>query len=89
MMNSSPRPLKIALDTIKRLRHPVERLMTPEQQRDFKRLELLINKAQQAHDEELELARQQAEAKIQAAAAAAEAPPVRRKRIWGRISSML
>ncbi len=88
-MKSSPRPLKIALDTIKRLRHSVERLMTPEQQRDFNRLERLINDAQRAHDEELALTRQQAEAKIKAAAAAAAAPPARRKRIWGRISSML
>jgi hypothetical protein len=83
MMKSSPRPLKIALDTIKRLRHELARHTTPEQRRDFARLEHLINEAQHAHDARLARAKQQAKAQ------AAPPPPVRRKRLWGRISSML
>lgn len=45
MMHSSPIPLKTALDVARRLRHELTRHLTPEQQRDFGRLERLINEA--------------------------------------------
>jgi hypothetical protein len=86
MTNSSPPPLKMALDMIKRLGHELAPSATPEQRRDFARLERLINEAQRAHQEQLVLTRQRAEAQAQAAA---QALPPRRKSVWSRISSML
>lgn len=83
MMHSSPRPLKTALDIVKRLRHELERHMTPEQRRDFARLEQLFNRAQRVHDAELVRAGKQVQAPDPPAAAKG------RRRVWGRITSML
>jgi hypothetical protein len=53
MMHSSPMPLNIALDMTKRLHHELARHMTPEQMRDFLRIERLIAEAQKQHKSQL------------------------------------
>lgn len=60
MLHSSPMPLTIALDIAKRLNHELAKHMTPEQRRDFARVERLINEAQRTHKTELTRARQAA-----------------------------
>lgn len=45
MMHSSPQPLKVALDLAKRLHHELIPHLTPEQKRDFSRMERLIAEA--------------------------------------------
>jgi hypothetical protein len=67
-------PLTIALDMAKRLHHELARHMTPEQRRDFTRIERLISEAQKTHNLELLRARQ---------AAATVDEPAPRKRFWG------
>ncbi len=56
-------PLTIAVDIAKRLHHELARHMTPEQLRDFARVERLINEAQTSHKTELARVRQSADAK--------------------------
>jgi len=53
MMHSSPMPLNIALDMAKRLHHELASHMTPEQRRDFMRIERLIAEAQKQHKSQL------------------------------------
>lgn len=50
-------PLNVALDMARRLRAELADMATPEQQRDFDRLERLITEAQQRHQQELQAAR--------------------------------
>ena len=73
MMHSSPMPLTIALDMAKRLHHELAKHMTPEQRRDFTRIERLISEAQHNHKMELHRARQ----------SAAKAEPVGPRKMWG------
>ena len=80
MMHSSPMPLTVALDMAKRLHHELARHMTPEQRRDFTRIEHLISEAQAAHKKQLLHASQET-AKSMAARPEAEAG---RKSFWGR-----
>ena len=49
MMHSVPMPLKVALDTAKRLRTQLSKHLTPEQHRDFSALERLLAQAEQQH----------------------------------------
>ena len=53
-------PLTIALDMTKRLHHELAKHMTPEQRRDFARVERLISEAQHSHRLDLLRARQSA-----------------------------
>lgn len=46
-------PLTVALDMAKRLHHELAKKMTPEQRRDFTRIEKLIAEAQEKHQEEV------------------------------------
>ncbi len=46
-------PLTIALDMAKRLHHELANHMTPEQRRDFMRIERLIAEAQKQHKSQL------------------------------------
>ncbi|MFQ5410689.1 MAG: hypothetical protein ACE5EC_00260 [Phycisphaerae bacterium] len=77
MLHSSPMPLTIALDMAKRIHHELARHMSPEQRRDFSRIERLIAEAQKQH--QVQLARTNQEA------ANSPAPIARRRRsIWPR-----
>ena len=67
-------PLTIAVDIAKRLHHELARHMTPEQLRDFARVERLINEAQTNHKTELARMRQNTGPK----------PVGRRKSLFGR-----
>lgn len=78
MMHSSPMPLTIALDMAKRLHHELAKHMTPEQRRDFTRVERLIAEAQQQHKANLVRSKQEA------ASSKSPASPPRRKSLWGR-----
>jgi len=70
-------PLTIALDMAKRIHHELARHMSPEQRRDFSRIERLIAEAQKQH--QVQLARTNQEA------AKSPAPITRRRRsIWPR-----
>jgi hypothetical protein len=80
MMHSSPMPLTVALDMAKRLHHELTKHMTPEQRRDFARLEHLISEAQLAHKKQL-LRTAQETAKPMASTAE---PAQARKGFWGR-----
>ncbi len=53
MMHSSPMPLSIALDLAKRLHHELSKHLSPEQRRDFSRMERLIVEAQAQHKAQL------------------------------------
>jgi len=78
MMHSSPMPLNIALDMTKRLHHELAGHMTPEQRRDFMRIERLIAEAQKQHKTQIMRSKD---------SAAAKAPPQvapRRRRLWNR-----
>ena len=77
MMHSSPLPLNVALDMVKRLHHELAKHMTPEQKRDFARVEHLIKQAQQSASDKL--ARQAEKALMQAETVGAE-----RKSLWRR-----
>ena len=77
MMHSTPMPLTIALDMTKRLHHELAKHMTPEQRRDFTRVERLIAEAQQQHKTQLARSKQETPSKSPAA-------PPRRKSLWGR-----
>lgn len=77
MMHSSPMPLTIALDMAKRLHHELAGHMTPEQRRDFMRIERLIAEAQRQHKTQL------LQSKDSAAAKAPEVTP-RRRSLWNR-----
>jgi len=72
MMHSSPMPLAIVLDMCKRLQHDLSKHMTPEQKRDFARMERLISEAQSRHVTDA------ARLKQQAGLAAAARQPERR-----------
>lgn len=74
MLHSSPMPLTIAIDIAKRLHHELAGHMTPEQRRDFARVERLINEAQTNHKTELARMRQTAGPK----------PVAQRKGFFGR-----
>ena len=76
-MHSSPMPLTIALDMTKRLHHELAKHMTPEQRRDFTRVERLIAEAQQQHKAQTARSKQENPSKAPAAAP-------RRKSLWGR-----
>lgn len=77
MMHSAPKPLTIALDMAKRIHHELARHMTPEQRRDFTRIERLIAEAQKQHQAQLIRSRQEA-----VTSPAPVAP--RRRSIWPR-----
>ncbi len=77
MMHSSPMPLNIALDMAKRLHHELASHMTPEQRRDFMRIERLIAEAQKQHKSQL------LRSKESAAAKSPQPAPGRRK-LWNR-----
>ena len=64
MMHSSPMPLTVALDMAKRLHHELARHMTPEQRRDFTRVENLIAEAQLSHKAALLRATQESAPKM-------------------------
>lgn len=51
-------PLTIAMDIAKRLNHELAKHMSPEQRRDFARVERLIDEAQATHRTELARIRQ-------------------------------
>jgi len=75
-------PLTVALDMAKRLRQELSKYATPEQQRDFARLERLILESQQRHLQEISAARSAAAA---AAATVVQEPPApMRKSFWSR-----
>ncbi|MFQ5425242.1 MAG: hypothetical protein ACE5F9_14850 [Phycisphaerae bacterium] len=76
MLHSSPMPLNIALDIAKRLHHELTGHMTPEQRRDFARVERLIHEAQTHHKTEVSRLRHS----LSATATARE--PSRRKGFW-------
>ena len=78
MMHSSPMPLNIALDMTKRLQHELAKHMTPEQQRDFQRIERLIKEAQKQS-----LANMLKPNNAAVRKAPPEAAPQKR-RLWGR-----
>lgn len=80
MMHSSPMPLTVALDMTKRLHHELARHMTPEQRRDFIRVEHLISEAQAAHKKQLMHASQE----MAKALATRPEPEPSRKSFWGR-----
>ena len=80
MMHSSPMPLTVALDMAKRLHHELARHMTPEQRRDFTRIEHLISEAQAAHKKQLLHASQE----TAKAMAGRPEPEPSRKSFWGR-----
>lgn len=61
MMHSSPMPLSIALDLAKRLHHELSKHLSPEQRRDFARMERLIVEAQAQHKDQLMRARTEAD----------------------------
>ncbi|QOJ02038.1 MAG: hypothetical protein HRU71_00400 [Planctomycetia bacterium] len=79
MTHSSPMPLAVALDMAKRLRHELIRHMTPEQQRDFMRLENLLAEANKNHQAALLKAKQESATK-----AAVQPATHTRKSFWGR-----
>ena len=77
MMHSSPMPLAAALDMMKRLHHELARHMTPEQRRDFMRVERLIGEAEHKHKTQLLRHKEEASAK-------AGQPTRARRSLWRR-----
>ncbi len=49
MIHSGPKPLKVALELARRLQQELSRQLTPDQRRDFTRVERLIDEAERNH----------------------------------------
>lgn len=49
MIHSGPKPLRVALELARRLQQELSRQLTPDQRRDFTRVERLIDEAERNH----------------------------------------
>lgn len=80
MMHSSPKPLKVALDISRRLQGELAARLTPEQRRDFSRIEKLIEEAEKNHV--IEVTRLHQKANRANVPPATTAPQPAKKRFW-------
>jgi iron-sulfur cluster repair protein YtfE (RIC family) len=80
MMHSSPKPLKVALDLAKRLHQELSKHMTPEQRRDFVRVQRLIDEADRNHVIEVTRLMHRSQKSPQVAAATEQ--PHKRRFLW-------
>lgn len=81
MIHSGPKPLKVALELARRLQQELSRQLTPDQRRDFTRVERLIDEAERNHIIEITRLHHRVNSP-NSGKDAAPAQPAPRRRFW-------
>lgn len=82
MIHSGPKPLRVALELARRLQQELSRQLTPDQRRDFTRVERLIDEAERNHVIEVTRLHHRANAVNGGKEAEQPAQPTARRRFW-------